>query len=108
MYQYGPLNNKKICVRVEHAFAALKGCFQSLHELRLKVAKDKDLHVAVYWITCCMILHNMIIHFEANQQDEFGDGMMDWEIDKTEGWEEDEGDWDGEQHQEKYICLDLS
>ncbi|KIM63032.1 hypothetical protein SCLCIDRAFT_44542, partial [Scleroderma citrinum Foug A] len=50
--------------RFEHAFAALKGCFQSLHELRLKVAKDKDLHVAVYWITCCMILHNMIIHFE--------------------------------------------
>ncbi|KIK12607.1 hypothetical protein PISMIDRAFT_120564 [Pisolithus microcarpus 441] len=51
----------KVCVRVEHAFAALKGHFQSLWELRLKMDKDNDLHVAVYWIISCMILHNMII-----------------------------------------------
>ncbi|KIK18703.1 hypothetical protein PISMIDRAFT_42319, partial [Pisolithus microcarpus 441] len=55
-----------IRVRVEHAFAALKGRFQSLRELRLKVTRDEDLHVAIYWIMCCMILHNMIIRFESD------------------------------------------
>ncbi|KIN96004.1 hypothetical protein M404DRAFT_52832, partial [Pisolithus tinctorius Marx 270] len=53
-----------LTLRVEHAFAALKGCFQSLQELWLKVNKDSDLHVTMYWIMCCMILHNMVICFE--------------------------------------------
>ncbi|KIM59687.1 hypothetical protein SCLCIDRAFT_75451, partial [Scleroderma citrinum Foug A] len=54
----------KIRVRVEHAFVALKGRFQSLRELRLKMNNNHDLHIAVYWVTCCMILHNMVVHFE--------------------------------------------
>ena len=44
-----------------------------------------------------MILHNMIMHFEANQRDEFGGGTMDWAIEEAEGWEEDGGDRIGEE-----------
>ena len=29
---------------------------------------EDDLHVAVYWIECCLILHNMIIVFEENRR----------------------------------------
>ncbi|KIM56459.1 hypothetical protein SCLCIDRAFT_52193, partial [Scleroderma citrinum Foug A] len=51
-------------VHVEHAFATLKGGFQSLRELRVKIQTEKDIKVAVYWIMSCIILHNMIICFE--------------------------------------------
>jgi len=44
-----------------------------------------------------MILHNMIVHFEANRRDEFGGGTMDWAIEEAEGWEEDGGDRIGEE-----------
>ena len=63
----------KLCqirMRVEHAFAALKGHFQSLRELQLRMRTQQDLHIVVYWITCCMILHNMIVRFEAKQLSE--------------------------------------
>ena len=29
---------------------------------------EDNLHVVVYWIECCLILHNMIIVFEENHQ----------------------------------------
>ena len=54
----------QICVCVEHAFVALKGRFQSLHELHLHLWSHNDLEYVVHWIQCCIILHNMIIHFE--------------------------------------------
>jgi hypothetical protein len=53
-------------VRVEHAFAALKGRFQSLRELRHNIQTANDFKFTVHWIQCCIILHNMIIRFEAN------------------------------------------
>jgi hypothetical protein len=49
---------------VEHAFAALKGWFQLLHELRLQMNSLKDIQISVYWVQACIILHNMIICFE--------------------------------------------
>ncbi|KIN96837.1 hypothetical protein M404DRAFT_162126 [Pisolithus tinctorius Marx 270] len=48
----------------KHAFAALKGRFQSLHELHLKIQNERDVKVTVYWVMCCIILHNMVICFE--------------------------------------------
>jgi len=81
-------------MRVEHAFAALKGRFQLLHELRLRLKKDNDLHVAIYWIMCCMILHNMVVRFEDKQREESGEcGTMDWAIGVAGG--SDEGTDDG-------------
>lgn len=59
-------NSGQIHVCVKHAIAALKGRFQSLWELRLQMQSKEDLHIAVYWIKCCFILHNMIIVFEEN------------------------------------------
>ncbi|KIK29873.1 hypothetical protein PISMIDRAFT_88220, partial [Pisolithus microcarpus 441] len=83
----------KVRVRVEHAFAALKGRFQSLWELRLHMGKDNDLHVAVYWITTCIILHNMIVHFEET----LGEDTTQWAIGEAEGWDEGRDDVGGEQ-----------
>ncbi|KIK14408.1 hypothetical protein PISMIDRAFT_117064 [Pisolithus microcarpus 441] len=54
----------KVHVWIEHAFAVLKGHFQSLQELRLKIRNKEDLYIAIYWVECCLVLHNMIICFE--------------------------------------------
>ena len=42
----------------------LKGRFQSLQELCLKIQKPDDLTYAMHWIQCCIVLHNMIVRFE--------------------------------------------
>ncbi|KIK18708.1 hypothetical protein PISMIDRAFT_108883, partial [Pisolithus microcarpus 441] len=34
-------------VQIEHAFASLKGSFQSLQELQLKIQNKEDLYMAV-------------------------------------------------------------
>lgn len=54
----------QVRVCVEHAFAALKGRFQSLRELRIRIRSQDDMTYAVHWVQCCIILHNMIIRFE--------------------------------------------
>jgi hypothetical protein len=79
------LMNLKIRVRVEHTFAVLKGRFQSLRELRINIQTEKDLQVAVHWIKCCLILHNMIICFETRRrkQDKDYDQSLEWA--RTEG-----------------------
>ncbi|KAG2055851.1 hypothetical protein BDR06DRAFT_1044727 [Suillus hirtellus] len=38
----------------------------SLRELCINIQTEKDLQVAVHWIKCCLILHNMIICFETH------------------------------------------
>ena len=81
---------------VEHAFVALKGHFQSLRELRLRIRTEDDLHIAVYWITCCLILHNMIVQFEAKRRRELGEGTMRWAMREAE-WEDADDDVGGEE-----------
>ncbi|KIK22256.1 hypothetical protein PISMIDRAFT_102728 [Pisolithus microcarpus 441] len=79
----------KVHVQVEHAFVALKGRFQLLRELRLQIWSKQDLYVMIYfvplwwlpqqyWVECCLILHNMIVHFEKGKQGEAL--MMDWAL----------------------------
>ena len=70
----------KVRVRIEHAFAALKGRFQSLRELRLVMRTQENMKIAMHWIQCCLILHNMVIDFE----DMLG-------VEKTIGWARREG-----------------
>lgn len=55
----------QVRVRVEHAFASLKGRFQSLRELRTHIRTAENLKYTVHWVQCCLILHNMVIHFET-------------------------------------------
>jgi len=76
-------------VRVEHAFAALKGQFQSLCELCLRIRNEKDIKAAVYWVICCIILHNMIIRFE----EEMGgivEPSSEWAMREGEGMDDDD------------------
>ena len=61
-----PFHQVHVCV--EHVFAALKGRFQSLCELHLQIHLLKDLRITVYWVQCCLILHNMMIRFEEKLQ----------------------------------------
>jgi hypothetical protein len=56
----------QVHVCVEHVFAALKGHFQSLIELRHPIQDQRDLQTTLHWVRCCLILHNMIICFEEN------------------------------------------
>ncbi|KIK75553.1 hypothetical protein PAXRUDRAFT_172510, partial [Paxillus rubicundulus Ve08.2h10] len=78
-------------VRVEHAFAALKGRFQSLRELRLWMQTEGDLHIVVYWVESCLILNNMVVWFEEQCCDEM-DGTMQWAISEGEALEDRDGD----------------
>lgn len=45
-------------------FAVLKGQFQSLCKLWLVMRTQVNMKIAMHWIQCCVILHNMIIQFE--------------------------------------------
>ncbi|KAG2343744.1 hypothetical protein BDR05DRAFT_860535, partial [Suillus weaverae] len=69
----------RVRVQVEHTFAALKGRFQSLQELRHPMQNENDLQYISYWVICCVILHNMIIRFEEHQGIFGGTGS-------TNGW----------------------
>ncbi|KAF8833204.1 hypothetical protein BDN67DRAFT_870215, partial [Paxillus ammoniavirescens] len=44
-----------------HFYGSLKGCFQSLCELRFQIQNEDDLEYANAWVRSCLILHNMII-----------------------------------------------
>jgi hypothetical protein len=71
---------------VEHAFRALKGCFQSHQELRIPVGSQKDLDYATNWVLCCIILHNMVIRFEEKRY-----GPKSAQRLASEAWARDEG-----------------
>ena len=61
-------------------FTALKGRFQSLHELQLVMRTQDNMKIAMHWLQCCMMLHNMVIDFE----DVLG-------VEKMIGWARREG-----------------
>ena len=76
-------------MRVEHAFAALKGRFQSLHELHVKIQTEKDIKVAIYWIMLCIILHNMIIHFEEEMGNRI-EPTTEWALEEGRNLQDDD------------------
>ena len=49
---------------VQHAFATLKGRFQSLWELHIHIQLQDDRMYAIHWVQCCIVLRNMIVCFE--------------------------------------------
>jgi hypothetical protein len=46
---------------------ALKGRFQSLRGLRVKIKSNEDHKKALRWVTVAIILHNLIIDVEGYQ-----------------------------------------
>jgi hypothetical protein len=83
---------------VEHAIWLLKGRFQSLKELRVRINSERDHKWAVLWILCCIILHNLILIIEGDEVEAdgfFSDGEEGVERDY---WDEDceDGDTDSE------------
>lgn len=46
---------------------ALKGRFQCLRGLRVKINNHKDHRTAMQWITVTIILHNLIIDIEGSE-----------------------------------------
>ena len=85
------MNLDQVRVHVEHAFAVLKGRFQTLQSLHLQMNSLKDVQIAIHWIQCCLILHNMIIWFEDKLNVE---STIQWAI--QEGQENGDSDGDNE------------
>ena len=55
----------RLRVRSEHCMGALKGRFQCLRGLRVKINSHEDHREAMRWITTTIILHNLIIDIEG-------------------------------------------
>jgi hypothetical protein len=65
-----------IRIRSEHAIGFLKGCFQSLKNLRVRIM-DKNSHTfATYWIAACIRVHNFALKHEAEERAE-GESVAD-------------------------------
>jgi len=55
----------RLRVRSEHCMGALKGRFQCLRGLRVAINGPDDHVRATRWITCAIILHNLVIDVEG-------------------------------------------
>ncbi|KIK90913.1 hypothetical protein PAXRUDRAFT_150852, partial [Paxillus rubicundulus Ve08.2h10] len=63
----------------------------SLQELQLPVHSAKYMQYAVNWVVCCLVLHNMMIQFEARQYGEKSVQRKDsemWEMNELPHMEE--------------------
>jgi hypothetical protein len=58
----------RLRVRSEHTFGLLKGRFQSLKEIRIRINTEGDHTWATIWIVACLILHNLIILIEGDTE----------------------------------------
>ncbi|KIK77433.1 hypothetical protein PAXRUDRAFT_166875, partial [Paxillus rubicundulus Ve08.2h10] len=81
----------RVCVK--HAFAALKGHFQSLWDLHHPVQNEQDLQCLICWVNSCPVLHHMVIRFEEQK----GEHSVAWAISENpdRGGEEEEREGDG-------------
>lgn len=81
-----------IRVRSEHTMGALKGRFQCLRGLRITIKSNLDHEYACQWVTCAIILHNLII--DVGQQSEGGDidyfSKTDTQVEEQENITDDE------------------
>ncbi|KIO27437.1 hypothetical protein M407DRAFT_38880, partial [Tulasnella calospora MUT 4182] len=66
-----PLNRQfdtavsRIRIRSEHCMGAIKGRFQSLRGLRIRINRKRNHVDACNWIRMCLILHNLVIDIEG-------------------------------------------
>jgi hypothetical protein len=72
LQRYFNYHLSRLRVRSEHTIGLLKRRFQSLEEIRIKIADESDHKWVMVWILTCMILHNFVIRFEGESAgDEF-------------------------------------
>ena len=88
-------------VRSEHCMGALKGRFQCLRGLRVAINNPDDHIKATKWITCAIILHNLVIDVDGGVSSVYFQSMHggnDEEEDsgREEEEEEDHGDYEEE------------
>lgn len=62
-----------IRIRSEHAIGYLKGRFQSLKELRIRITDKKSHKFATYWVAACIAVHNFALRCEAEERVIAGD-----------------------------------
>jgi hypothetical protein len=60
-------------IRSEHAIGFLKGRFQSLKRLRIKIKDEKSHKFATYWIAACVAAHSFAMQCEEEEKLEDGD-----------------------------------
>lgn len=60
----------RVRVRSEHTMGMLKGRFGSLRRLRQQINNKRAHELAVMWVRCCLILHNLIMRIENFDEDE--------------------------------------
>lgn len=69
----------RVRIRSEHAIGYLKGRFQSLKELQVRINNRKNMRFASFWIQVCIFLHAFVIDHELEiNQKWFNDGVT-WE-----------------------------
>jgi hypothetical protein len=55
-------------IRSEHAIGFLKGCFQSLKELRIAIRDEASHKFATYWILAAIAVHCFALTVEAEER----------------------------------------
>jgi hypothetical protein len=64
-------------IRSEHAIGYLKGRFQSLKNLRVRIVDKKSHQYATYWIAACIAVHNFALESEARERGQDSDSSDD-------------------------------
>lgn len=59
--------------KIEHVNGILKGRFQSLKNVRILIRFKNDLNKFCRWILACLVLHNMLIHYQDSWDDKDDD-----------------------------------
>ena len=70
--------HSKVRVDIEHAFGILKGRWQSLNGLRVRISNARRYDFAVKSIMACVVLHNILI-----QQGDQWEGGRGWLVDRS-------------------------
>ena len=73
-------NNQVSMVHIcsEHAIGYLKGQFQSLKGLCVKIWGETTYCIAIYWVVACIILHAFAMICKAEEQEM--EGLVDYDV----------------------------
>lgn len=69
----------RVQIRSEHVIRYLKGQFQSLKELQVRINNRKDMRFASCWIQVCIILHAFVIDHELEINQKWFNDRVTWE-----------------------------